>query len=305
MIHASRICYAVRDCLIENKIMDNSDLSDPVLSPDLLERVLAKLGLSDHPSLDRSGLNGLYAAFCGKVAAIDNILKRIWLTGDQATPLTGGDPTDYFENWLTHGTGGTCYPTNGAMYALVSSLGFDTRRIAGCIVMDEYPGTNHGSVVVTLDGVDYLVDGCFGAFEVLPLVPGRATFTRQGLNQIKAVPVENGFEIIWYTSINREQPLTFRTEPEHDPVDHNFFLTYYDETKKISVFNDTLFICRRYPDSIVTLGREKAVVSADNTLTKTEIDDTGRKRVLVEEFDISEEIAAALPPDVSGGFAML
>jgi len=285
--------------------MASNDVTDAVLSSDLVDRVLAKLGLSDRPSLDRGGLNGLYAAFSGKVAAIDNILKRIWLTGDQTTPLTGGDPTDYFENWLTHGTGGTCYPTNGAVYALVSSLGFDARRIAGCIEMDEYPGTNHGSVVVTLDGADYLVDGNFGSFEVLPLVPDRTTSTGEGLHQIKAVPVENGFEVIWYTSISREEPLTFHTESEHDPVDHNFFLTYYDETKKISIFNDTLFICRRYPDSIVTLGREKAVVAADNTITKTEISDTERKKVLVEEFGISEEITAALPPDVPGGFAML
>ncbi len=285
--------------------MTDSNVSDPVLSPDLLERVLAKLGLSDHPPPDRDGLNALFAAFCGKAAAVDNILKRIWLTGNRTTPLTGGYPTEYFENWLAHGAGGTCYPTNGAVYALLSSLGFDARRIAGCIVMDEYPGTNHGSVVVSLDAVDYLVDGNFGAFEALPLVPGRGTSTRQGLHQIKAVPVEDGFEVIWYTSINREEPLTFRTEPEHDPVDHNFFLKYYDETKKISVFNDTLFICRRYPDSIVTLGREKAVVGADNTLTKSEISDTERKRVLVEEFGISEEITAALPPDVPGGFAML
>jgi arylamine N-acetyltransferase len=171
--------------------------------------------------------------------------------------------------------------------------------------MEEYPGTNHGSVVVTLDGVDYLVDGNFGAFEVLPLMPGRTTSTGPGLHQIEAVPVENGFEVIWYTSINREVARTFHTEPEHDPVDHAFFLAQYDETRNISVFNDTLFICRRYPDSIVTLGREKAVVAADNTLTKTEISDTERQRVLVEEFGISEEVAAALPPDVPGGFAML
>ena len=285
--------------------MIGSHLSEPVLSPALLERVLARLGRSDHPSLDRDGLNALFAAFCGKVAAVDNILKRIWLAGNRTAPLTGGDPTEYFENLLTHGAGGTCYPTNGAVYALVSSLGFDARRIAGCIEMHEYPGTNHGSVVVTLDGVDYLVDANFGAFEVLPLVPGRTTSAGQGLHQIKAVPVENGFEVIWYTSINREEPLTFHTEPEHDPVDHNFFLKYYDETKKISVFNDTLFICRRNPDSIVTLGREKAVVTADNKISKTKISDTERQSVLVEEFGISEEVAAALPPDVSGGFAML
>ena len=271
----------------------------------LLEKVVSKLGFSDYPSLDLDGLNALFAAFCGKIPVIDNTLKRIWLTGDQTKPLTGGEPTKYFENWLMHGTGGTCFPTNGAVYALVSSLGFDARRIAGRIVMDEYPGTNHGSVVVTLDGVEYLVDGNFGAYEVLPLMADRTTSTGQGLHRITAVPVENGFEVLWYTSINRDEPLTFRTEPKHDPVDHAFFLAYYDGTKNIGVFNDALFICRRYPNSIVTLGRKKAVVAADNTLTKTEINDTERKRVLVEEFDISEEVAEALPADVPGGFAML
>ncbi len=125
--------------------MVTSAVSDPVLSPNLLERVLVKLGLTERPSLDLAGLNTLYAAFCGNVPAIDSIRKRIWFAGDQRTPLPGGDPTDYFESWLIHGTGGTCWPTNGAVYALVRSLGFDARRIAGCIVMEQYPGTNHCS----------------------------------------------------------------------------------------------------------------------------------------------------------------
>ncbi len=93
-------------------------VSDPVLSPALIDRVLAKFGLSDPPSLDLAGLNALYAAFCGNIP-FDNIQKRIWLAGDQTTPLTGGDPTEYFVNWLTHGTGGTCLTVSGAMAALV------------------------------------------------------------------------------------------------------------------------------------------------------------------------------------------
>jgi N-hydroxyarylamine O-acetyltransferase len=277
-----------------------------VLSAELLERVLGKLGLSDRPSLDLAGLNALYAAYCGNVPAIDSIPKRIWFTGDQRTPLPGGDPTDYFENWLTHGTGATCWPTNGAVYALVRALGFDARRIAGCIVMEEYPGTNHGSVVVTLDGVAYLVDGNMAAFKVLPLAPGRTPSTGGGLNGIRAVPIEGGFDVLWYQGHDREEPLTFRTEPEHDPVDHAFFLKRYDLTKQLSVFNDALFICRRFPDRIITLGRKnKITVAADNTLTKTEISDAERKRVLVEDFGISEQMADALPPDEPGGLALL
>ncbi len=281
-------------------------VSDPVLSPVLLERVLAKLGLTDRPSLDLSGLNTLYALYSGSVPAIDNSRKRIWFAGDQTTPLPGGEPEDFFASWLAHGTGGTCWPANGALYALVHSLGFDARRIAGCMVMEEYPGTNHGSVVVTLDGVDYLVDQNLASFKVLPLVPGSTTSTGEGIHDITAVPTEDWFDVLWYHGVDRREPLTFRTEPEHDRVDQAFFLARYDLTKQLSIFNDALFICCRFPDSIVTLGRKnKITVAADNTVTKTEISDAERRRILVEEFGISEEIAEALPPDVPGGFALL
>lgn len=286
--------------------MSDHALPDPGLSAELLERVLAKLGLDERPSLDLDGLNALFAAYCAGVPGLDTIRKRIWFAGEQTGPLPGSDPGDYLEHWLMHGTGGTCWPANGAVYALVHSLGFDARRIAGCIVLEQYPGTNHGSVVVTLDGVDYLVDGTISAHDVLRLVPGTATATVDGIHRIRAVPIEGGFDVLWYQGHDREGEWTFRTEPEHDPVDQTFFVDRYERTKQLSVFNDALFICRRFPDSIVTLGRKnKIIVAADNTLTKTEISDAERKRVLVEEFGISEQMADALPPDVPGGMALL
>ena len=39
--------------------------TDPILAPELLERVLDQLGLAERPPLDRAGLNTLYAAFSG------------------------------------------------------------------------------------------------------------------------------------------------------------------------------------------------------------------------------------------------
>ncbi len=286
--------------------MTNDAHFDPVVPPELMERVLAKLGLADWPSLDIAGLNALYAVYCRSVPAIDSIPKRIWFAGEQRTPLPGGEPREYFESWIAHGTGGTCWATNGAMYSLLHSLGFDARRIAGCIVLEEYPGTNHGTAVVTLDRVDYLVAANLAAFEVLSLVPGTATSAGNSIHRLSAVPINGGFDVLWYQGHDREAPLTFRTEPEHDPVDHAFFLDRYDRTRQLSVFNAALFICRRSPDSILTLGREnKITVAADNTLTKTAISDAERKQVLVEEFGISEQMADALPPDEPDGLALL
>ncbi len=274
----------------------------PVLAPELVERVLAKLGLHGRPVLDLASLNTLYAAFCGNIP-FDNIRKRVWFASDRTTPLPGGDPSDFFQNWLAHGTGGTCWPINGGMYALVHALGFEARRIAGSVIVAGYPrGANHGSVLVTLDGTDYLVDASIAAFKVLPLVPDTPASAGEGIHHIKGVPIEGGFEIFWYTGWNREQPLPFRPELEHDPVDHAFFLARYDWTKKVGFFNDVLLICRHFPDRILTIGRQnKIVVAADGTVTKTRITDGERKAALIEEFGLSQEIVEALPPDVTGG----
>jgi arylamine N-acetyltransferase len=281
-----------------------SVISEPALAPSLVERVLIKLGLHQRPTLDLAGLNALYAAVSAKIP-FDNVHKRIWFAGPQTTPLPGGDPNEFFNNWLHHGTGGTCWPINGAMYALVHALGFDARRIVGSVIVEGYPrGANHGSVLVTLDGVSYLVDAWMASFKVLPLIAARPSSTGNGIHDVRAVPIESGFEIITYPGFNREQPLPFRPEPEYDPVDHALFLARYDRTKTVGFFNDAIFICRHFPDSILTMGRKsKFHLAADGTLTKTEPSESERKQSLIEEFGLSEEIVDKLPPNVPGGIA--
>ncbi len=279
---------------------------NPTLAPQLEERVLEKLGFSSKPSIDLAGLSALYAAFSARVPT-DNIHKRIWFAGDRREPLTGGEPEEFFENWLKHGTGGTCWPLNGGWCGLLDTVGFHASRIAASVIIDGYPaGANHGSVVVTIDGVDYFVDAWMAAFKALPLLPNAATSTGNRLHDISATPIPPGFEIRLFSGHDREHPLPVRTEPEHDPVDHAFFLAHYDRTKEIGFFNHALYICRRFPDRILTVGRRNRIaVDARNNVIKTEISDAERRRVLVEELGISEEIVAALPPDVAGAPALL
>ena len=279
-------------------------MPDPALAPGLVERVMARLGLHQRPELDLAGLNALYAAFCANIP-FDNIQKRIWFASPQTTPLPGGDPNEFFNNWLRHGTGGTCWPINGAMYALARGLGFEARRIVGSVIVEGYPqGANHGSVLVTLDGISYLVDAWMASFQALPLISGRSSSTGQGIHDIRAVPTENGFEIISYSGFNREQPLPFRPEPEYEPVDHAFFLARADRTKVVGFFNDAIFICRHFPQTILTMGRKsKFRIAADGALTKTEPTEAERRMALIEEFGLSEEIVEEIPPNVPGGVA--
>ena len=160
--------------------------------------------------------------------------------------------------------------------------------------------------MVTLDGSDYLIDGCLGTFVALPLDPDAPTSTGDGIHEVKAVPTGDGFDIIFYQRHNRVDRLTFRTEPEFDRVDHGFFLARYDRTRRVGLFNDCLIACCRSPDSIVTVGRmNKFTVSPDNSLHKVQLDAVERKRVLIEELGLSEQIVETLPPDVEGGHALV
>jgi arylamine N-acetyltransferase len=281
-----------------------SAISEPTLAPGLVERVLTKLGLRQRPALDLAGLNVLYAAVSANIP-FDNFQKRIWFASAQTTPLPGGNPSEFFNNWLQHGTGGTCWPLNGGMYALARALGFEARRLVGSIIVEGYPtGASHGSVLVTLDNIDYLFDGWMAAFKVLPLVPGKPSSTGHGIHDISVAPTETGFEILSWPGFNREQPLPFRTEPEYDPADHAFFLARYDRTTTVGFFNDAIFICRHLPDSIITMGRKSQFhLAADGTLTKTEPTEAQRKTSLIQDFGLSEEIVEKLPPNVPGGLA--
>jgi len=277
----------------------NSTSIDPELAPELVERVLAKLGLSGCPTVDLNGLNQLYAAWSGGVP-FDNVQKRIWFAGDRTKPLTGGRPTEFFENWLRHGTGGTCWPTAGAICALAQSLGFNARRIAGAMIEGGEVGQRdgHGSTMVTLDGVDFLIDPSILAFEAIPLVPGVPATAGKGIHAIQAVPIERGFDVLWYPGHQRDEPIRLRTQPEFDPVDHSFFIKGYDASAEHSPFNDALHICRRSPNSIASLRRnKKTMIAADGTVSIDKIADADRPRVLIEEFSLSQEIVEALPHD--------
>lgn len=277
-----------------------------MLPDELVERILSRLSLTHRPTLDLVGLNALYAAWCGNVP-FDNVRKRIWFASDQTTPLPGQDPTEFFENWLTHGTSGTCWPTSGAMYALLNSLGFDARRIAGSMIdpgETDSMADGHGSVLATVDGVDYLVDASILAFEALPLVPGVRSSAGQGIHQIQAVPIADRFDVLWRSGLLRDAPVRFRTDPGYDPVDQAFFLEGYERSKRSGPFNDALYICRRFPDSILTVGRRNRIaVAADGTVTVNKLDDAQRRMVLIDEFGLSEEITRQLPADKAEGDA--
>ena len=140
------------------------------LAPALLERVLSKLGLSEPPSPTLEGLRTLYPAWCRKVP-FDNIRQLIHRRSQDLSPMPGGDATEFFEAWLVYGTGGTCWSGNGALHALLLSLGFEAARgLCTMLVAPDIP-PNHGSVLVVYEGSRYVVDASILHSEPLRLDP--------------------------------------------------------------------------------------------------------------------------------------
>jgi arylamine N-acetyltransferase len=273
-----------------------------MISTELLDHVTSKLGVPSRINCDLAGLNKIYAAYSGHVPN-DNIQKRIWLAGDKSRPVTGGEPTEFFENWLEHGTGGTCFPANGALCALLRALNFDTWRILGSVMMEgiEHDG-NHGTVIVRIDDTDYLVDAQLAAFSALPLIAGQSASTGDGIHDIHAVPRGEGFDVKWYPGSNRQAPMVTRLDLKRGPVTHDVFLAQYAlsarRDRRRSPFNDALFIGRHFSNRILNVGRcTRTEISGDNVAKRREITLAERAQILVDEFGISAQIVRAIPPD--------
>ena len=211
-----------------------SGSNDTLLSADLLHRVLETLGMPDYISVDRAGLARVYAAWCENIP-FDNIRKMIALR-EPGAEMPGLDASDFFENWLSHGTGGTCWPSSNALFALLRSLGFDARRVAGS--MFDLPEPNHGTVKVKIGGQDWMVDSSMLTYRPLPL-NGEIFINDDPAHGVEVEP-SNGSYLIW-----RDFPPLLEYIPcrlQFDPVDTPFYRERYEEfSREQSPFNDRLY----------------------------------------------------------------
>ena len=91
------------------------------VEPDLLDKVLEKFGLSERPALDLEGLSTAYNAWCESVS-FDNVQKRVYMGENRSGPLPGIEPSEFLQNLVTHGTGGTCWPSSNGLWALMHGL---------------------------------------------------------------------------------------------------------------------------------------------------------------------------------------
>ncbi len=254
-----------------------------ILGSELRDRVTERLGFSSAPSLDLSGLKALYGAWCVTIP-FDNLCKMIALRAGDDLPLPGMPAVEFFERWLTHGVGATCWPTNNAFFELALSLGFEAHRIAGCNY--DRDDISHGSVRVTIDGSEWLVDASMHTNVPLPL-NDKVFVSSDPVFAAEIEPV-GATHVIWRNHAPRSEYFSCRLLA--DPVDYACCVAGYERTRMRSPFNQQLYARHCRPgEELVLLGHTRYSKTADG-LQGRDLSSDEVIEALHEDIGISQEL---------------
>jgi N-hydroxyarylamine O-acetyltransferase len=264
------------------------------LAPATTEAVLERMGFTAAPHPDADGLAAVYGAWCERVP-FDNLVKRIHLDAGVPDPIPNGPADAFFAAYLEHGTGGTCWPSSGALHALLVAVGFDARRGSGAMRDDlSGPIHSHGTVIVTLDGVEHWVDSSMLTYRTLRLERSAETRLDHPVHAARAEPVDELWRVWWTHPFLEEMLGCLLLE---DDVGREHYLARYEWSREFSPFNTVAYATRSTRDTRVTVAYSQRFERTAAGVTVERLDREQRDRVLVEEFGYSPEIVDRLPDD--------
>ncbi len=266
-----------------------------MISPQLVEDVLQRLGLRALPERDLAGLADLYGRWCRKVP-FDNIQKRLFLAAGCDGPLPGHTAEDFFRAWLSYGTGGTCWAVSQGLYDLLAAVGFDVAR-AACTMLSSptVRGPNHGTVIVTINSRRYIVDGAMLTDRPIPLQEGVLGGAEHPAAQVRVGKQARRWHVAWRPL---HRPEGFSCRIEAIGLSGLAFDRYYEGTRGWSPFNYSVYARTNTQDRItgVAFG-QRVTLGPDGDAASEAIGPGERDRFLVEHLGIAEEIVARLPAD--------
>jgi len=273
----------------------NSTAPDKKLPDQVLERVLSRLGFGNRPEPSLEQLRAIYSAWCQHVP-FDNVRKLIHLRAGDAGPMPGHSAEDFFETWLDHGTGGTCWPGANALHALLSSLGFRTERVIGTMLVAPNLPPNHGSVRVAFDGEHHLVDSSILHGEPLWLDRNSETGVAHPAWGVRCSQRDARWHV-WWRPLNRVDGFECRLDSFGS--NHNDHRELYEQTRGWSPFNFEVTARLNRESDVVGIAFGKMVtLKGDGGVGNSPVSHEERKRFLMEQLGISEEILPQLPEDI-------
>lgn len=273
----------------------NSRPSSGRLPQDLLEQVLSRLGFQNQPGDSREDLAAIYAAWCQKVP-FDNVRKLIHIRAKNPGTLPGSHAEDFFTAWLTHGTGGTCWAGSGALFSLLTSLGFDSRRgIATMLVAPDLP-PNHATVLVEIDGENYLMDSSLLCGEPLRIDGENETTIDHPAWGLSCAKRDGRCHIAWRPLHKTDG---FECRLEHFGAGDAGYQSLHEATRPWSPFNYELTLRTNRGEEVIGAAFGHSVtLASDGSVTRRPISTEERNRLLLEDIGLSEEIVSLLPADV-------
>lgn len=268
------------------------------------DALLHRLGFDKLPDTDLNGLTRLYRSWLQTIPFCGSRKRRYYgADTERPGPLPVMTAQDFVDAFLAEGTGGTCFPTAEALYQMLRSCGFEARRAIGSMLdFPQIPGPNHGTVVVAIDGCDYLVDPFFGSIDPLPLDgsareagPSHVSIRLELADGVGEMPV-----ILWRFHTGREW-FRFGFDPRYPEVSHALFTERYEKSGgSNSVFNSHLYISRHDDGEVLTIFRGSFYrLKRDGTIDKRSIEMAERDGILVDRFGLAEAMVATIPPDHS------
>lgn len=265
---------------------------DAAMRNDLVDAVLARLEV-ERPSCDLAGLRAVYAAWCGSVP-FDNTLKLIHSAEALPGPLPGSTADVFFDTWLEHGTGGTCWAGNGALHDLLSALGFEVERaLATMLSSPNARGVNHGSVIVTIDGTSWIADASILSGDPIPMVSPASDDVSKALPRLEWLGDKPA--VIWRAL---SAPDGFPCLIQRIGAESSEWDRLHQATAAWSPFNYQLSTrLLRGGESIGVAEGQRFVFRPDGSLDASPLGSEERTRFLVEELGISEMVAARVPSD--------
>lgn len=140
------------------------------LPSDLSQAVLARWGLpASSPTL--SFLEALVNAYIRQVPweTASRIVKRARTVETAVCPRW---PSEFWQDNLERGSGGTCFESNYAFFSLLRGLGYD-----GYLTINNMGDSIgcHTAIILLLDGQKWLVDAGFPLYAPLPVNPHAIT----------------------------------------------------------------------------------------------------------------------------------
>ncbi|CAM1373136.1 arylamine N-acetyltransferase [Tenacibaculum xiamenense] len=254
---------------------------ETITSSAIIRKILSRFNITTI-ECNEEGLKKIYQAWCRNIP-FDNFWKRLEL---EKTPFISKDqidPSAFFEAWLEHGVGGTCWTTTNALQYLLEELGFQTKIVGGS--MGDMGMVNHGSLIVTTNnGKEFIVDTSISNETPIELTPKT---------------IDNAPHSIQLMDEGEKRSIFFEFPSKKDlmkcAIYNNTFSTEdlynaHKESYTNSLFNDCVYIKKNNEFGINTIIGDTLYTKTKNNVKKVTLNREEIKTVLLDTMGLSQEL---------------